>query len=102
MAEDNDKLKKLEEMGIDIGGQKDQAEQIKALKDKIMRKILSKGARERLGNIRVANPQLALQVEMYLMQLHQAGQIRKRITEDQLKQILNAITKKKDTSIKRK
>ncbi len=87
---------------IDISSPEAQAAQLEVLKEKVMRQILTKEARERMANVRIANPILALQVELYLMQLYQAGQIKSLITGEQLKQILMALTKKKKTSIVRK
>ena len=58
------------------------------LKKKIIRNILTKEAIERLGRIRLVKPQLALQLELYLIQLYQAGKIKSPISDSQLKQIL--------------
>jgi len=87
---------------IELDAKANQLAQIEALKNKIMLQIMTKEARERMGNIRVANPTLALQVELYLMQLYQNGQIKSKITEEQLKQILSLLVKKKETKIVRK
>jgi programmed cell death protein 5 len=50
------------------------------------------------------NPQLASTAELYLLQLHQAGQLKPPMSEEQLKQVLGAISQsdKKDFTIKRK
>lgn len=72
-------------------------------KKKILGKILSKKAYERLGRIKMVNPIIASQLEMYLIQLHQSGQLKKVIDDKKLKQILNLlIPKKRKTKIKRK
>ena len=81
--------------------QKIQQEQAEALKKEILRKVLTKEALERLGRVRIANPLLAQQVEVYLMQLYQAGQIKEMITDEKLKTILNLLVEKKDWKIKR-
>ena len=57
-----------------------------------MRKILTKEAIERLGRIRVVKPELATQLELYLVQLYQAGQIKNVIDDPQLRKILDALT----------
>jgi programmed cell death protein 5 len=72
----------------------------KTLKD-IVSNILDKPARQRLANLRLVKPEVATQLELYLAQLYQMGQI-KHITEDQLIQILKKITEKPDFKIKRK
>jgi len=69
-------------------------EQMKAAEDmkkQILNKVLSKGAIERLGRIRVVKPELASQIEIYLIQLYQAGKLSTIINEEQLKMILEGI-----------
>ena len=74
--------------------------QIEAMKKMILRNILDKNAMERLSRVRLANPTTASQVEMYLIQLYQAGQI-KEVDDEKLKQILNALTTKKEWRIRK-
>jgi programmed cell death protein 5 len=64
-------------------------------------KMLDKKARERLANIRAVKPELALQLEVYLAQLFQSGQV-KELTEEQLINILKTISAKREIKIKRK
>ena len=66
-----------------------------------MRKILTKEAIERLGRIRLVKPELAAQLELYLLQAYQTGEIKTTIDDARLKQILDAIVKKKNFKIKR-
>ena len=80
----------------------EQMAQFEQMKKSLMGKILDKAAAERLGRVRVANPTLAMQLELYLMQLYQAGQLKETITDEKLKQILNALTEKKQTRIMRR
>jgi len=79
-----------------------EAAQIEAMKKMIMNQLLTKEAAERLGRVRVANPNLASQVEMYLIQVAQSGQIGGKIDDNKLKQILELMTEKKKTKIMRK
>ena len=65
------------------------------MKRKIMNRVLTKEAIERLGRIRVVKPELASQIELYLVQLYQAGKISSSISEDQLKMILEGISSAK-------
>ena len=68
----------------------------------IITKILTPEARERLGNIRLARPQFARQIEIFLIQLHQAGKLPQKLTDEQLKQILEKLKQgKKEFTIKR-
>jgi len=78
-----------------------QVQELEKLKKVVMRKILTKEAIERLGRIRLVKPELATQLELYLLQLYQSGQIKNTIDDTRLKQILDAITKKKKFKIKR-
>ena len=71
-----------------------------AVKKEILRKILTKNAVERLGRVRLVNPGLAAQLEAYLVQLYQTGQIKQPISDDMLKKILESLTAKKKGSIK--
>ena len=64
--------------------------------------ILEPAARERLNNLRVVKPELAMQLEAYLAQLYQAGQIKQKISEAQLIAILKKLSEKKDIRIRRK
>ncbi len=76
--------------------------QFEQMKKQLMGKILDKAAAERLGRVRVANPTLAMRLELYLMQLYQSGQLKEIINDEKLKQILNALTEKKQTKIMRR
>ncbi|MEM5802202.1 MAG: DNA-binding protein [Candidatus Aenigmatarchaeota archaeon] len=71
------------------------------LKKSILRKILEKNAIERLGRLRLVKPELANQLEIYLIQLYQEGKLRNIVTDDQLKAILNTLASKKNFKINR-
>lgn len=76
--------------------------QLEMMKRTMLPKILDKAALERLGRVRLANPMLAGQLELYLLQLYQAGQLKEQLTDDKLKQILTVLTDAKKTTIKRR
>jgi programmed cell death protein 5 len=80
----------------------EQAAQFEAAKRMVLGKVLDKAAAERLGRVRLANSMLAAQIEAYLIQLYQAGQLKETVTDEKLKQILDVLTQKKKTSIKRR
>ncbi len=88
--------------GYDAGISPEQAMQVEAMKKNILRKMLSKEALERLGRVRVANPMLASQLEIYLIQLFQSGQLKENITDEKLKQILDVLTTKRQTKIRKR
>ncbi len=81
----------------------EEVKQFENIKNQTLRKVLSKNALERLGRVKLANPVLATQLEMYLLQAYQAGQLKGNIDDKKLKQILSVLVpKKRKTKIKRK
>lgn len=81
----------------------DQRKQIDIQKQAILRRILDPEARDRLGNIRIANPSIAESVEMQLIQLAQSGRLREVITDAMLRDILRRIAPKhRDITIERR
>ncbi len=73
-----------------------QQQQLEVMKKTVMKKILSKAAVERLARIKLVKPDLATNIEVYLMQLYQAGKIKNEVSDEQLKMILDAVTEKKE------
>ena len=69
--------------------------QIDAAKKTLLQRFLTKGARERLATVRMANKELAEQIEMALVEAAHSGQIQGQIDEEKLKEILNRATGKK-------
>ena len=68
-----------------------------------MRQILTPEARDRLNNIKLANPQMAQQLEMQLVQLAQSGRIPVPVDDEMLRNILGQITpKKREITIERR
>ncbi|MDI3476053.1 MAG: programmed cell death protein 5 [Thermococcaceae archaeon] len=97
MAEDIEEIRKRKLMELQkryLEQQKAQEEalrremELEAQIDAIMRKILTPEARERLGRVKLVRPELARQVELILVQLYQAGQIREPLSDEKLKKIL--------------
>ena len=76
-----------------------EAQRIEQLKKTVLKKILSKQAWERLARIKLVKPDLANQLEAYLVQLYQAGKIRTEISDEQIKMILDTVSSKKDFKI---
>jgi len=73
----------------------EQLQEVEEMKKKILNRVLTKEAIERLGRIRVVKPELASQIELYLLQLFQAGKLNTTINEEQLKMILEGISSSK-------
>lgn len=74
--------------------QMQQLEEFEKMKKIVMRKLLTKAAIERLGRIRLVKPEMATELEVYLIQLYQSGQIKNVIGDTQLRKILDSITQK--------
>lgn len=57
----------------------------------ILNQILEPDAADRLGRIRLVKESRATDIENRLIMLAQTGQLRQKVTEDQLKELLNAV-----------
>lgn len=76
--------------------------QMEEMKNRLLRSILTKDAKERLNRIKIVKPDLALQLEMYLVQLYQNNKIQGMISDEQLKTILEMLTSGKKFNIIKK
>jgi programmed cell death protein 5 len=69
----------------------------------ILRTILTDDARERLGRIKAARPELAENLENQLIMLAQSGRLKNKINDEQLRELLSKlIPKKRDITIRRR
>jgi len=75
---------------------------IENMRKQTLSKILTNQALERLGRIKTANPALVVQIENYLLHVYQTGQLKDQIGDQQLKEILEVLSDKRKTTIKRK
>jgi len=75
--------------------------EIERIKKMVLGRILTKEANERLARLKLVKPDLANQLELYLVQLYRSGQIKTEITDEQLKKVLSQISEKKDFRIRR-
>ncbi|KAK4248820.1 PDCD5-related protein [Corynascus novoguineensis] len=62
----------------------------------VLNQILEPEAADRLGRIRLVKEQRATDVENRLIMLAQTGQLRQKVTETQLKELLNAMADNKE------
>lgn len=69
-------------------------EEAEAVKQEILRKILTPKARQRLANVRLVRPELAEFVENQLIGLAQSGRLSRQIDDDELKEILADLASK--------
>jgi programmed cell death protein 5 len=74
-------------------GEAERMRQIEEMKRQALVRVLTKEAFERLGRVRVANPSLAAEAEMYLLQVYQSGKLLDKVTDEQMKGVLNALSK---------
>ncbi|CAJ2504516.1 Uu.00g119100.m01.CDS01 [Anthostomella pinea] len=78
-------------------GQAEQKQQQEAeARQSILNQILHPEAADRLGRIRLVKEQRATDVENRLIMLARTGQLRQKVTEAQLKELLNAVADTKE------
>ena len=97
------RMAEIQQQAQQQAAQEEQAKQFEMQKQSVLRQILTPEARDRLGNIRLANPQMADSVEMQLIQLAQSGRLMGPIDDAMLKNILGQITpQKREITIQRR
>ena len=75
--------------------QQQMQQEIEEQKKQIMMQILTPEARSRLTNLKLTKPDLVNQIELQLIQSAQAGSLRGKVTDDQLKVLLSQIAGQK-------
>jgi len=79
------------------GGQSEERQQQEAeARQSVLNQILEPEAADRLGRIRLVKESRAVDVENRLIMLARSGQLRSKVTEEQLKELLNAVAEKKE------
>ncbi len=68
-----------------------QQAEVQAQKEALLRQILTPEARARLTNVRMVKPQFAEQIEMQLIQLASSGRLKDRVTDEQLRTLLQQL-----------
>ncbi|KUJ07279.1 DNA-binding TFAR19-related protein, partial [Mollisia scopiformis] len=84
--------------GSSLGGgsQDDKQAQESEARQSILNQILEPEAADRLGRIRLVKESRAQDVENRLIMLARSGQLRQKVTEEQLKELLGAVAEKKE------
>ena len=106
---ENIKRKKLQELQQQMSSdvfeeqQDQQKKEFEEQKKQILRTILTTSARERLGRIKVARPEIAESIENQLIMIAQSGGLKNKINDEQLRMLLSKVMpKKRDITIKRR
>ncbi len=77
--------------------------QFEAQKKQILAQIMTSEARNRLANLKLTKPELVNNIELQLIQSAQAGSLRGKVTDEQLKVLLRQIAgQKREIKITRK
>jgi programmed cell death protein 5 len=83
--------------------QEEQQQEFEEQKKQALRAILTDDARERLGRIKAARPELAENLENQLIMLAQSGRLKNKINDEQLRELLEKLLpKKRDITIRRR
>lgn len=100
------KLQELQQQATlqeNLEEQEEQKKQFDHQKKAILRSILTTEARERLGRIKIARPEIVESIENQLIMLAQSGQLKNKISDEELRMLLQKIMpKKRDIKIKRR
>ncbi len=97
------RMAKLQQSQQRQAQQQEQAKQIEAQRQSILRQIMDPEARDRLANVKLANPQLAANVENQVIRLYQSGRLQGSITDAMLKEILQSmVPQKREIHIERR
>lgn len=97
------KLAELHQVQEQAVAQQQYREQVQAQRQMILRQILTPEARERLGRIELAYPELKESIENQLIALAQSGRVQRMIDDATLRQILErVIPKRREIKIERR
>lgn len=111
MSEEDPELEALRQKRLaqlQMQGQQEQRVQeekarIDAQKQAVLRTILTSDAKERLGRLKLAYPEMAESIEGQLIMLHQSGRLPGKIDDQTLKKLLTQLQpKKREINITRK
>jgi programmed cell death protein 5 len=98
------KLRNLQQQALSQEDFEDtQQKEFEDQKKQALRVILTDDARERLGRIKAARPEMAENLENQLIMLAQSGRLKNKINDEQLRELLSKLLpKKRDITIRRR
>ncbi|MEF8873298.1 MAG: DNA-binding protein [Candidatus Thermoplasmatota archaeon] len=97
------KMQEIKDSQESQESRKEAEEKMEAQKKAMLRKVMTTDARERLGRVRVARPQLAEKIESQIIALAQRGATQGKIDDKTLKELLKKLSgEKKEINIKRR
>ena len=97
------KLMELQQAQSHAVAEQQYRDQVQAQRQTILRQILTPEARERLGRIELAYPELKENIENQLISLAQSGRVQRQIDDATLRQILErVIPRRRDIKIERR
>lgn len=74
-----------------------------AMRQRVLTVLLDPNARQRLANVRIVKPELAMAVENYLINAASSGRLNRPLNDNELKQILLSLQQpKKEFRIERR
>ena len=89
------KMQDLQQAQVQAAAEQQYREQAQAQRQQVLRQILMPEARERLGRIELAYPELKENIENQLIALAQSGRVQRMIDDATLRQILERVIPKK-------
>ena len=97
------KIAEMQQNSQQQAAAQERARQMEMQKQAILRQIVTPEARDRLANVKIANPELANAVEMQLIQLAQSGRLNDMVSDTMLKNILRQVApQKREITIERR
>ncbi len=102
MSEDEIRDKKFAEMMAKAQKQQEQENQAEQKISQLLNRFLTDEAKARLNNVRLVNKNLFQNALQSIIYLAQQGQISEKLSDAELKNILERLNEKKDFTIRRK
>ena len=102
MVEEELKRKKLEELQEHYSRQKEEERkkaETETRMQALLNRVLDEGARQRLANVRLVNPELHMKAFQAIMSIVQKGMLEGKLSDAQMREILRQLSEKRETKI---